>query len=57
LNKIIIKQEFSIKTPKELDKLTHKELFKYIKNLQKRLLKEKPKLIKSKPLQNLEAIS
>jgi hypothetical protein len=57
LNKIIIKQEFSIKTPKELDKLTHKELFKYIKNLQKRLLKEKPNLIKSKPLQNLEAIS
>jgi len=43
VNKIIIKQEFSIKTPKELDKLTHEELLEYIKNLQKRLVKEKPK--------------
>jgi transposase len=43
LNKIKIKQEFSIKTVEELDKLTHKELLKYIKNLQKRLVKEKPK--------------
>jgi len=43
LNKIIIKQEFSIKTPEELDKLTHEELLKYIKSLQKRLVKEKPK--------------
>ena len=43
MNKIIIKQEFAIKTPEELDKLTHKELLKYIKNLQKRIVKEKPK--------------
>lgn len=43
MNKIIIKQEFSIKTSKELDKLSHEELLKYIKSLQKRLVKEKPK--------------
>ncbi len=43
MKKIIIKQEFSIKTPTELDKLSHKELLKYIKDLQKRLVKEKPK--------------
>jgi transposase-like protein len=43
LKNIIIKQEFAIKTPEELDKLTHEELLKYIKNLQKRLVKEKPK--------------
>lgn len=43
MNKIIIKQEFSIKTPKELEELTHEELLQYIKDLQKRLVKEKPK--------------
>jgi transposase-like protein len=43
LKNIIIKQEFAIKTPEELDKLTHEELLKYIKNLQKRIVKEKPK--------------
>ena len=43
MKNIIIKQEFAIKTPEELDKLTHEELLKYIKNLQKRLVKEKPK--------------
>lgn len=43
MKKIIIKQEFAIKTPAELDKLSHEELLKYIKDLQKRLVKEKPK--------------
>lgn len=43
MRKIIIKQEFAIKTPTELDKLSHEELLKYIKDLQKRLVKEKPK--------------
>lgn len=43
MKKITIKQEFAIKTPTELDKLSHKELLKYIKDLQKRLVKEKPK--------------
>ena len=43
MKNIIIKQEFAIKTPAELDKLSHEELLKYIKDLQKRLVKEKPK--------------
>ena len=43
MKSIKIKQEFAIKTPAELDKLSHEELLKYIKDLQKRLVKEKPK--------------
>ena len=43
MKNIKIKQEFAIKTPAELDKLSHEELLKYIKDLQKRLVKEKPK--------------
>ena len=43
MKEIKIKQEFAIKTSAELDKLSHEELLKYIKNLQKRLVKEKPK--------------
>ncbi len=43
MKEIKIKQEFAIKTPAELDKLSHEELLKYIKDLQKRLVKEKPK--------------
>lgn len=42
MKEIKIKQEFEIKTPAELDKLSHEELLKYIKDLQKRLVKEKP---------------
>jgi len=37
-----IKYLFSIKSTEELDKLTHKELLKYIKNLQKNIVQEKP---------------
>ena len=43
MKKIIIEQKFAIKSSSELDKLTHEELLEYIKNLQKRLVKEKPK--------------
>jgi transposase len=43
MKKIKIEQKFAIKSPEELDKLTHEELLKYIKDLQKRLVKEKPK--------------
>ena len=43
MKNIKIKQEFAIKTPAELDKLSHEELLKYIKDLQKLLVKEKPK--------------
>ena len=43
MKSIKIKQEFAIKSPAELDKLSHEELLKYIKDLQKRLVKEKPK--------------
>jgi ribosomal protein L29 len=43
MKNIKIKQEFAIKTSAELDKLNHEELLKYIKDLQKRLVKEKPK--------------
>jgi len=43
MKEIKIKQEFAIKTLGELDKLSHEELLKYIKDLQKRLVKEKPK--------------
>jgi len=40
LNKV--KYQFSIKNESELDKLSHDELLKYIKNLQKNLIQEKP---------------
>ena len=43
MKKIKIEQKFAIKSSEELDKLTHEELLKYIKDLQKRLVKEKPK--------------
>ena len=38
-----IKLQFSIKTPEELDKLTHEDLLKYIKDLQNNIVQEKPK--------------
>ena len=38
-----IKIEFCIKTTDELDKLSHEELLKYIKELQKNIVQEKPK--------------
>ncbi len=37
-----VKYQFSIKNESELDKLSHDELLKYIKNLQKNLIQEKP---------------
>ena len=37
-----IKYQFSIKNEDELDKLNHKELLKYIKNLQKNIKQEEP---------------
>ena len=43
LNKTKIKIEFSIKSTDELDKLSHEELLKYIKELQKNIVQEKPK--------------
>jgi len=43
LKNLIIKLQFSIKSPHELDKLTHEELLKYIKDLQKNIVQEKPK--------------
>jgi transposase-like protein len=43
LKKAMIKIEFSIKDTDELDKLSHEELLKYIKELQKNIVQEKPK--------------
>ncbi len=43
LKKTKIKIAFSIKNTDELDKLTHDELLKYIKELQKNIVQEKPK--------------
>jgi len=43
VKKPIIKLEFSIKKPEELDKLSHEELLRYTKNLQKNIVQEKPK--------------
>jgi len=37
-----IKYEFAIKSEKELDSMNQKELLKYIKNLQKNIVQEKP---------------
>jgi len=37
-----IKFIFAIKTPNELDKLTHEELLEYTKDLQKNIKQEKP---------------
>ena len=37
-----IKLNFAIKTPSELDELSHEELLKYIKDLQKNIVQEKP---------------
>jgi len=42
LNKTIIKYHFSIKSEEELDKLSHNELLKYIKNLQDNIVQQKP---------------
>lgn len=43
MKKAKIKIEFSIKSTDELDKLSHEELLKYIKELQKNIVQEKPK--------------
>ena len=43
LKKTKIKIEFSIKSSDELDKLSHEELLKYIKKLQRNIVQEKPK--------------
>jgi len=43
LRKAKIKMEFAIKTPEELDQLSHEELLRYIKELQKNIVQEKPK--------------
>jgi hypothetical protein len=43
LKKTKIKIEFSIKSTDELDKLSHEELLKYIKDLQRNIVQEKPK--------------
>ncbi len=43
LKKAKIKIAFCIKTTDELDKLSHEELLKYIKDLQKNIVQEKPK--------------
>ena len=43
LKKTKIKIAFSIKDTDELDKLSHEELLKYIKELQKNIVQEKPK--------------
>ncbi len=43
LKKVKIKIVFCIKTTDELDKLSHEELLKYIKDLQKNIVQEKPK--------------
>ena len=42
MKKAKIKYQFSIKSEDELDKMTQKELLKYIKNLQKNIVQEKP---------------
>lgn len=43
LKKVKIKIAFCIKTTDELDKLSHEELLKYIKELQTNIVQEKPK--------------
>jgi len=43
LKKAKIEIEFCIKTTDELDKLSHEELLKYIKELQENIVQEKPK--------------
>ncbi len=43
MKKSKIKLEFSVKDEKELDKMTHEELLKYIKDLQKNIIQELPK--------------
>ena len=43
MKKTKIKIAFCIKTTDELDKLSHEELLRYIKNLQKNIVQEKPK--------------
>ena len=42
MNNPKIKYQFSIKSEQELDKMSQKELLKYIKNLQKNLVRDKP---------------
>jgi len=42
LKKEQIKYQFSVKSKDELDKLTHEELLKYVKNLTDNLVQEKP---------------
>jgi hypothetical protein len=42
LKKVIIKYQFSIIKKDELDKLSHEELLKYVKNLQDNIEQEKP---------------
>ena len=42
LKKDKIKYNFAVKSRKELDKLSHEELLKYVKNLQDNLVQEKP---------------
>lgn len=42
MKNIPIKYQFAIKSEKELDKLSHDELLKYIKNLQNNITQEKP---------------
>jgi len=42
LKKAKIKYQFSIKSEEELDKMSQSELLKYIKNLQKNIVQEKP---------------
>lgn len=37
-----VKYNFAVKSKKELDKLSHEELLKYVKNLQDNLVQEKP---------------
>ena len=43
MKKAKVKLEFSIKTNEEVDKLSHEELLKYIKNLHNNIVQEKPK--------------
>ena len=42
MKKNIIKYQFSLKSQDELDKLTHAELLKYVKELQNNSIQEKP---------------
>ena len=42
MKKSVLKYQFSIKKESELDKLSHKELLEYIKDLQKNITQEKP---------------